>query len=104
MKVRIETTVGDIVANLFDEKAPKTVENFAKLAKDGQEYLLVYTITHVTPKRAANFRIEEELLTALEKVRERDGVPVSEQVRRGIRLWLSSKGYKVKAQKGKRKR
>ncbi len=53
----------------------------------------MYTIIHVAPKRAANFRIEEELLTALEKVRERDGVPVSEQVRRGIRLWLSSKGY-----------
>jgi hypothetical protein len=41
-----------------------------------------------------NFRIDDELLTALDRIRDRDGVPVSEQVRRGIQMWLKSKGIK----------
>jgi predicted DNA-binding protein len=46
----------------------------------------------VTPKRPTNFRIDEELLEGLELLRERDGVPVSEQVRRAIQQWLVEKG------------
>ncbi len=36
-------------------------------------------------------------MDALEAVRDRDGIPVSEQVRRGIELWLKSKGIVAKA-------
>ena len=43
-------------------------------------------------KRLTNFRLETELLDALERVRDRDGVSVSEQVRRAIQMWLKSKG------------
>ncbi len=64
----------------------------------------MYTMIAVTPKRPTNFRIDDELLTGLEKVRNRDGVTISEQVRRGIRMWLKSKGYKLKAKGGKAKR
>ena len=57
-------------------------------------------ISAVTLK-PATFRLETELLDAMQTVRERDGVPVSEQVRRGIVLWLEQKGLTVKT---KRKR
>jgi hypothetical protein len=39
-----------------------------------------------------NFRIDPELEHGLRVVRERDGIAESEQIRRGIRLWLESKG------------
>ena len=35
VKIKIETTKGDIYADLFSEDAPKTVENFVGLAKKG---------------------------------------------------------------------
>lgn len=34
-RVRIETTLGDIVVELYPEKAPKTVENFLQYVEDG---------------------------------------------------------------------
>jgi hypothetical protein len=42
-----------------------------------------------------NFAIDPELLAALRTLKVRDGIPESEQIRRGIRLWLKSKGVKV---------
>lgn len=45
----------------------------------------------MTPLKQTNFRLEEELLAALNDIRERDGIPVSEQVRRAIRDWIDSK-------------
>jgi hypothetical protein len=59
------------------------------------------TIFSAVPLKPATFRLETELLDAMQTVRERDGVPVSEQVRRGIVLWLEQKGLTVKT---KRKR
>ncbi len=35
VKIKIETTVGDIYADLYEKEVPKTVENFKKLAKAG---------------------------------------------------------------------
>jgi hypothetical protein len=51
----------------------------------------------MTPKTASTFRIDDELLAALREVKERDGVPISEQVRRALLLWIESKGVTVKA-------
>ncbi len=34
-KVLIKTTMGDMTAELYDDKAPKTVSNFLNLVKDG---------------------------------------------------------------------
>jgi hypothetical protein len=39
-----------------------------------------------------NFAIDPELLAALRHVKARDGISESEQIRRGIRLWLKTKG------------
>ena len=46
----------------------------------------------VQPKRPYTLKIDPELLDALRAIKERDGIAESEQIRRGIRLWLESKG------------
>ena len=51
----------------------------------------------MTPKTASTFRIEDELMAALRDVKARDGVPISEQVRRALVMWIESKGVNVKA-------
>jgi Ribbon-helix-helix protein, copG family len=50
----------------------------------------------VLTKRLTNFRIDEELLGGLQAIREREGIPVSEQVRRAIQAWLALKGGATK--------
>jgi Ribbon-helix-helix protein, copG family len=39
-------------------------------------------------------RIDDELLDGLQQLKDRDGIPVSEQVRRAIQAWLESKGVR----------
>ena len=51
----------------------------------------------MSPKTASTFRIEDELLDALRRVKDRDGIPITEQVRRALLMWLESKDVKVKA-------
>jgi hypothetical protein len=53
----------------------------------------------MTPLKPTNFRLESELLEGLRLVRERDGIAVSEQVRRAVRAWLESKGVSVKPER-----
>jgi metal-responsive CopG/Arc/MetJ family transcriptional regulator len=43
-------------------------------------------------RTSATYRLDDDLLQGLETVKERDGVPVSEQVRRALRAWLEAKG------------
>ncbi len=56
-----------------------------------------------------NFYIDPSLRAGLRVIDERDGIPQAEQIRRGIKMWLQSKGHRVKPQTrtrkgGKRKR
>ncbi len=46
------------------------------------------------------FYLDPELSVGLKAIKERDGINESEQVRRAVRVWLDSKGYKMKARKG----
>ena len=48
-----------------------------------------------------NIRIDSDLVEALEAIRDAEGIPVSEQIRRGIRLWLDQKGAAPTATKRK---
>ena len=48
-------------------------------------------------RRITTFRIDEELIQGLRQIEERDGVLVSEQVRRAIKAWLQTKGVKLSA-------
>jgi hypothetical protein len=51
------------------------------------------------PRTRYNFFIENEQREALRLVKERDGIPESEQIRRAIDLWLESKGVTRAARK-----
>jgi len=44
------------------------------------------------PRTMTNFRIDPDLLAALREVRRRDGVPISEQIRRAVREYVMRKG------------
>jgi metal-responsive CopG/Arc/MetJ family transcriptional regulator len=56
----------------------------------------------MTPiRKVATFRIDDDLLEAMDALRERDGMPLSEQIRRALRPWLEQKGV---LQKSERKR
>jgi hypothetical protein len=56
----------------------------------------------MTPRRVTTIRLDDEVFDGLQEIRERDGVPVSEQVRRALKLWLESKGVKKPAKRGAR--
>jgi hypothetical protein len=43
-------------------------------------------------RKIATFRLDDDLLEGLRAVRERDGIPPSEQARRAVRMWLEAKG------------
>jgi hypothetical protein len=53
----------------------------------------------LTALRPANFRLEAELLEALQAVKDRDGIPITEQVRRAIVLWLQQRGVTPKTER-----
>jgi hypothetical protein len=57
------------------------------------QYLTIYH-GGVTLK-PATFRLEIEILDGMQKVKERDGIPVSEQVRRALITWLEWKNVTV---------
>ena len=47
----------------------------------------------MTPKtRGVTFRPDDDIMEAMELLRQRDGVPFSEQIRRSLRPWLQAKG------------
>jgi hypothetical protein len=57
-----------------------------------------------SPRKVTTFRIDQELLDGIQQVWERDGVAVSEQVRRAIKAWLESKGVKPEPKVASRRR
>jgi hypothetical protein len=47
----------------------------------------------LSPKeKILTFRPDDDVYQAMERLRESDGVPFSEQIRRALRTWLESKG------------
>ena len=60
----------------------------------------------MTPtERVITFRPDADILLAMEDLKERDGTPYSEQVRRALRAWLEEKQVlrKVTKTTGKRR-
>ena len=55
----------------------------------------------VTPskKKQTAFRIDADIMAGLQGVKDRDGIPISEQVRRALREWLTQKGMRRKPAK-----
>jgi hypothetical protein len=46
------------------------------------------------PSKMYSWRLEIALIDALQKIKEKDGIPVSEQVRRAIKEWLKKRNGK----------
>ena len=46
----------------------------------------------MTPKSRFHFHIEDEQREGLQRIKERDGIPEAEQIRRAIDAWLREKG------------
>lgn len=55
---------------------------------------VLYITCAMTPsrKKQTAFRIDPEILEGLQDLKARDGIPLSEQMRRALRRWLESKG------------
>jgi len=59
----------------------------------------------VDPKATViTFRVTDDIAEALRAIQERDGVPLSEQIRRGIGLWLESRGVTVERKRAATRR
>jgi hypothetical protein len=58
----------------------------------------------VTLKKMYTFAIDPEAHRWLKVIKEKEGIPESEQVRRGIALWLKSRGVKLKSAPRTKKR
>jgi hypothetical protein len=50
----------------------------------------------MSPKELTAFRVEADILEGLRRVKDRDGVPLSVQVDRGLRAWLKKKGVSAR--------
>jgi Arc/MetJ-type ribon-helix-helix transcriptional regulator len=76
------------------------------VGRDNRSIVLYGIVTKNNPDRKAyTFNIDNDLADGLDEVKERDGISVSEQIRRAIRAWLESKDIKMKRQgAGARKR
>lgn len=46
--------------------------------------------------KPTTFRLDTDIMDALAVIRDRDGVPVSEQVRRALKDWIDAKNVKRK--------
>ena len=51
----------------------------------------LYYKCYMSPERVVTFRPDEDILAAMEAIKERDGIPYSEQIRRALREWLQQK-------------
>ena len=60
------------------------------------QYDAVYDGPVTSELKPTTFRLETELISGLQAVKDRDGIPVTEQVRRAIRAWLGEKGVTLK--------
>ena len=49
--------------------------------------------------KPTTFRLETEIMDALAAIRDRDGIAVSEQVRRALKQWIDSKNVKGKSER-----
>ena len=49
----------------------------------------------MSPKELTAFRVEADIMAGLRRVKDRDGVPLSVQIDRALRVWLEAKGVTV---------
>ncbi len=90
------------VANDFSHLRPRVVMNSLRVLTSAYLTLqgLVRIIYAMTQSKTFTFAISEELKRGLQTVRERDGISEAEQIRRGIQMWLESRGLASTPQQG----
>ena len=49
----------------------------------------------MSPKKTFTFHIADDMKAALQRIKARDGIAEAEQIRRGVQMWLNSKGEKT---------
>jgi Ribbon-helix-helix domain len=58
----------------------------------------------MTPvRKVTTFRVDPDVGQAMKALRERDGIPLSEQIRRALRAWLEAKGALRRAKRRRRR-
>ena len=55
-------------------------------------------LSPVTPRNRYTFFIDDDQRLALKAIKERDGIPESEQIRRAVKAWIEQKGV-IKAER-----
>jgi hypothetical protein len=50
----------------------------------------------IVPLKPTTFRLETEIMEALVAIRVRDGIPVSEQMRRALKAWITERGVSLR--------
>ncbi len=55
-------------------------------------------------KRLFTFALSDELKQMLQRIKREEGIPEAEQIRRGLRLWFESKGYRLDENSSKTER
>ena len=58
----------------------------------------------MSPQKTFTFAISDEMKAALSVIRERDGISEAEQIRRGVKMWLDSKGVKTERKRAATRR
>ena len=59
----------------------------------------------MTPRKVLTaFRLDPAMLAGLEAVKDRDGIPIAEQVRRAVQRWLDEKGVSAEAARPARRK
>lgn len=51
----------------------------------------------MSPKETTAFRIDTDLLEAMRKVKAQEGIPVTTQIEKAVREWLTKRGITAKA-------
>jgi hypothetical protein len=54
----------------------------------------------MTSRKLAAFRLDPPVIEELQAVNDRDGIPISEQVRRALLAWLVDRGVTETARQG----
>jgi hypothetical protein len=66
-------------------------------------YMYIYAMPRhakAEPKDLSyTFRLSQSVRDLLEQVKQRDGVPVSEQIHRALAMWFELKGVKAKTKR-----
>ena len=66
LTIKIETTMGDIKAKLFQKEAPKTVENFVTLAQKGfYNGIIFHRVLSTTNQAASQWLIAGQIPTGV---------------------------------------